>query len=90
MQTIYGSLGAGLMLVLACAASAQSSDTKYCNDLGATYYRYTEGAQPGRGYRQLTAEISAAIGKCQSDPSSAIPVLEKALNGAKVELPKRS
>jgi hypothetical protein len=90
MKTVYASLGAGLTLALSFATSAQSGDTKYCNDLGAAYQRYTEGGQAGRGYRPLSADISAAMTKCQSDPSSAIPVLEKALHDAKVELPKRS
>ena len=81
-------LMAPLALMVPLPASAQSSDAQYCTELGHLYTKYvtsTEGKRP----RPPTPDISAAMTKCQSDPASSIPVLEKALTDAKVNLPNR-
>ncbi len=76
---------AGLALSAPLAAFAQSADAKYCNAL-IDKYRNTvaKTADPA-------AEVPVAISKCQSgDTAAGIPVLEKALRDAKVELPPRN
>ena len=88
METLRRCALAGLLLMAPLAASAQSSDAQYCTELGRLYGKYvtsTEGKRP----RPPTPDISVAMTKCQSDPASSIPVLEKALTDAKVNLPKR-
>jgi hypothetical protein len=80
---------AGLVLALPLAASAQSADSKYCSALSASYEKYAQD-NGGRSHNAAPANVGAAMGKCSSDPSSAIPVLEKALNEAKIPLPSRS
>jgi hypothetical protein len=80
-------IAATLAITLPVAALAQSSDANYCNALSDTYKRYV-----GTGdikHRGLISDSSVdnAIAHCQSDAANSIPVLEKALKGAKVDLP---
>lgn len=66
------------------AASAQMSDTEYCNKLSATYRSVVmSNSTPD-------ATVPEAMSKCASDPKSAIPVLEKALKDNKATLPSRT
>jgi len=83
--------GAALTLALTpVVAVAQSSDATYCSALSNKYNTYvlTRGS---RGAKQTPpADIANAMSKCQSsDVTSAIPVLEKALEDAKIDLPSR-
>lgn len=70
-------------------ASAQQGDAAYCASLGQTYNRYVgEGSGKMRG-QQRNASIDAAVTQCPTNSAAAIPVLEKALKDAKVDLPPR-
>lgn len=88
METMRRCAVAGLLLMMPLAASAQSSDAQYCTELGQLYGKYVTSTEDRRP-RPPTPDISAAMTKCQSDPASSIPVLEKALTDAKINLPKR-
>jgi len=69
-------------LSLPLAVSAQSADAQYCKALSDIWRAYNGGADPA-------ASVATAITHCHSDPSSSIPVLEKALTDDKIKLPKR-
>lgn len=72
------------------AVFAQSADTKYCDALTASYDKYVESSG-GRGGKQAPmATVETAKSKCQSDPASAIPVLEGVLKDNKLSLPSRN
>src|SRR5262245_15705952 len=94
MDTLRRGAIAGLLLMAPMelmaprAASAQSSDAQYCTELGRLYSKYVTSSEDRRP-RPPTPDISVAMAKCQSNPTSSIPVLEKALTDAKISLPKR-
>lgn len=89
MKATYLLVGVALALAPVVAA-AQSNDAKYCSALTDKYNTYvlTKGS---RGAKQSPpANIAAAMTKCSTaDVGSAIPVLEKALQDAKIDLPAR-
>lgn len=89
MKTIkFPYLFASLTIMLPVVAFAQSSDSKYCVALSHQYDKYV--ADPNAKMPISTpADIGAAKSKCDSDPTSAIPVLEKALTDKKITLPSR-
>ncbi len=57
-------------------------DVEYCQALAATYRRYRPG--------NIDEVATRAMGMCQADPASAIPVLEDHLDTMKVPLPSRA
>jgi hypothetical protein len=71
-------------------APAQSLDVKYCAALSDSYNQYVLSSEGGRNNRSAPANIAAAMAKCSSDPTSAIPILEKVLTDQKVPLPSRN
>ena len=78
MKTQIAPLIAGLSLAVALPVFAQSADAKYCADLKDKFEQYvSDGNEKGSVATSLDVEI--AKGKCSSDPASAIPVFEKAL-----------
>jgi hypothetical protein len=83
MKVFNGCVIVGLSLVLPWAASAQSDDAKYCASLTNAYKQYVGPNEAGRKGAMPDASIKTAMDKCD------IPVLEKALKDAKVDLPKR-
>jgi hypothetical protein len=90
MRTSKLCVVAGVLVTLPLAASAQSADTKYCQALGAKYENYVHSmTDQQRGAQPPTANVGNAVSKCGSAPGDAIPVLEKALKDAKVDLPPR-
>jgi hypothetical protein len=89
MKINFVCLLAGVSLVMPVVAFAQSNDAKYCSALSAQYETYAQD-NGGKSHNAPPASVGAAMSKCSSDPASAIPVLEGALNQAKVALPPRS
>jgi len=57
-------------------------DVEYCQALSATYRRYRSG--------NIDEVAVRAMSMCQTDPASAIPVLEDHLDTMKVQLPSRA
>lgn len=82
--------GMAVALSPALSAFAQSNDTAYCSKLSDTYKRYVGTESQHRGRAPTAASVETAISHCQSDPATSIPVIEKALKDAKVDLPTRS
>ncbi len=79
-----------LVLSLPFAASAQSSDAKYCSDLSDKYEQYLNMSSK-RGAQPQSLEAQAAVGRCKpGEMASTIPALEKALRNAKFDLPPRT
>lgn len=76
--------------LLPVAAWAQQGDAAYCAALGQKYDRYVgdNAVVKDRGL-QRNATVDVAIIKCKTDSASSIPVIEKALKDAKVDLPPR-
>jgi hypothetical protein len=72
-----------LALALPLAAATQSADAMYCQAL-ADVYRKTDPK-----IEIADVEVATSIAKCQAGDTSGIPVIEKALKDAKVELPSR-
>ena len=70
-------------IALPSAAFAEMSDSEYCDKLSATYRSIVaSNATPD-------AAIPEAMSKCSSRPTTAIPILEKALKDNKATLPSR-
>jgi hypothetical protein len=78
-----------LALMLPTTTFAQSADTQYCAALSAKYDRYVNSPDRGRNSVPDSPAIGGAKAKCASDPAAAIPVLERALKDAKLDLPPR-
>ena len=74
---------------LPLAASAQSSDAEYCKALVAKYETYVvriNGRSPSPG----TVDGSVAAEQCKAGNPAGIPVLERKLKDARVDLPART
>jgi hypothetical protein len=78
-----------LVFALPAVASAQADDTSYCTALSTKYQRYVSSND--RHHRQPTPPngVSVAMSKCQVDGAGSIPILERALLAAKLDLPPR-
>jgi hypothetical protein len=74
---------------LPLTASAQSSDAEYCKALVAKYETYVvriNGRSPSPG----TVDGSVAAEQCKAGNPAGIPVLERKLKDARVDLPART
>jgi hypothetical protein len=87
MQVLKAALVASVLLTPTVVA-AQSADSRYCAALSEKYEAYLETAGD-KGGRATPVDVVVAMDKCKSDPASAIPVLEKQLKAAKLNLPPR-
>ena len=84
MKSVLVLAGAAAALVMPLAASAQSAgDKAYCQSLAGVWRAYNGGMDPA-------ADVAVAITHCNSNPASAIPVIEKALTDDKIKLPSRT
>ena len=86
---------AAFVVALPLAAHGQRSrsaaDTAYCAELSRLYARYVGNSEFDPSYgRKPEVAGRVAIYQCNTgDTASAIPVLERKLNDAKVTLPPR-
>jgi hypothetical protein len=78
-----------LAVVLPAAAWAQqSTDAAYCSALAQKYQRYVAQSTTAPRAQNPDARMNNAVAQCSSGKvAEAIPVLEKALRDAKVDLP---
>jgi hypothetical protein len=76
------------MLAVPGVASAKSNDSKYCEALAEKYDTYID-TSGNMGGRPTPVAVQKAEDSCQTDPASAIPVLEKTLKDARFTLPPR-
>lgn len=63
--------------------AAFADDASYCNALSSAYRDYARSGQ-------IDTNAAAAMSQCNSNPASAIPVLEKILKDNRVALPTRT
>jgi hypothetical protein len=77
-----------VILLLPVLTAAQGNDSAYCAALAAKFDSYLDTAGD-KGGRATPPDVIVAQGKCKSDPASAISVLEKALEAARLSLPSR-
>jgi hypothetical protein len=77
------------VLAFAQTADTKASDAKYCAALTDKYMTYVAGAGSSKREDQnIGARL--AVDKCKAGDTSGIPVLEKALKDAKLDLPPRT
>ena len=76
-----------LVLALPVAASAQTGDTGYCRALADKYQRYVVGNSGSGKFASPNVSAEQAVSTCGSNPAGSIPVLEKVLTDARVDLP---
>lgn len=75
------------MSAVSTAASARMDDAAYCQALIKKYYSY---APAHRSEMAGGVEVNVAIEQCRTgNPAGGIPVLEKKLRDAKLDLPPR-
>jgi hypothetical protein len=74
---------------MSLSAWAQQGDAAYCAALGQKYERYVGDNAASHRSQQRDSKIDAAITQCGTNSAAAIPVIEKALKDAKVDLPPR-
>ncbi|MBV8189981.1 MAG: hypothetical protein JO339_22245 [Alphaproteobacteria bacterium] len=91
MNSFLKGLVAVAAVSLPGAAFAQSGDVAYCNALSQTYQKYVATAETGHNPQLPSVDVENAIAECQAGKTAAaIPVLEKKLRDAKVDLPART
>jgi hypothetical protein len=75
--------------LLPFGASAQTSDADYCKALTQKYETYVSNMSVGRSAGSGTIDASVAISQCRDGNTAGIPVLEKKLRDARIDLPPR-
>ena len=75
--------------LLPVSAVAQQADGAYCAALGAQYQRYVGDNAVQHRSQQRNATVDVAITQCSTNSATSIPVIEKALRDARVDLPPR-
>lgn len=90
MSRILAASAIVLMLIPAAAAVAQSDDAAYCNALAQRYRTYVRGSISNKSFLTPTADVQSAMDHCSDKPGASIPLLERKLQDAKVDLPSRS
>lgn len=89
MKSIYWLVPA-VAALLPVGASAQTSDADYCKALTQKYEVYVSNMSVGRSPSPGTIDGNVAIADCKAgNTASGIPVLERKLRDAKVDLPSR-
>ena len=78
-----------LGLALSLGATARADDATYCKALVREYQRYVVKIDSGHTVQRGSTDASVALAQCQSGNPAGIPVLERELRNAKVELPSR-
>jgi hypothetical protein len=80
---------ASAAVLLPATAFAQVSDGDYCNALIQRYQTYLPN--PATSRTPPSPEVENAISQCKAGNTAAgIPVLERKLRDARVDLPKRN
>jgi hypothetical protein len=89
MRSIHWLLPAATIL-MPLAAPAQMSDAAYCKALTQRYEVYISNMSIGRSPGTGTVDGNVAIEQCKAGNTAAgIPVLEKKLRDARIDLPLR-
>ncbi len=78
-----------LALLLSFSAPAMADDASYCRALAQAYERYVVKLDSGHTVQSGSTAGSVALSQCRNGNSAGIPVLERELRNAKIELPAR-
>jgi hypothetical protein len=79
-----------VVVVLPLTASAQISDATYCRRLTARYEAFVENMN-GHSNQPGSLDGQVAMAQCKAgDTGNGIPVLERKLQDAKINLPSRN
>ena len=92
MTKLAGTIAVAMALALPAMASAQTkmTDVEYCKALGDKYRTYVANPQSGRSPMPDPAEVQNAIDQCaKGNTAAGIPVLERRLKNARIDLPPR-
>ena len=92
MNELAARIALALAVVLPATALAQSrmSDAEYCKALGDLYQKHVANPQSGQSPMPDPATIQNAIEQCRAGNTAAgIPVLERRLRSARIDLPPR-
>jgi hypothetical protein len=76
-------------LFLLCGAPARADDVAYCRALAQTYERYVVKIDSGHTVQRGSTDASLALAQCRNGDTAGIPVLERELRNARVDLPAR-
>ena len=91
MRTLTKYLACMAVVLPAAAWAQQSTDATYCSALTQKYQRYVGQNDAKHRAQNPDATMNSAIAECNTgNAAHAIPVLEKALQDAKVDLPPRT
>ena len=71
-------------------APARADDVGYCRALAQSYERYVVKLDSGHTVQSGSTAGSVALEQCRNGNPAGIPVLERELRNAKVDLPARS
>jgi len=82
-------LMSGLAVSFAVPALAQSNDAAYCKALTNKYETYIDQGNDKHGNTTKSVEAGVAMDRCRTGDMSGIPVLERELKNAKIDLPSR-
>lgn len=89
MQSINWLVPAAAIL-MPFGASAQTSDAAYCAAMSQKYQTYIYNMSTGRSPGAGTVDGSVAVEQCKAGNTAAgIPVLERKLRDARIDLPPR-
>jgi hypothetical protein len=77
-------------LLLPATVVAGMSDVDYCRALVRQYHTYVADMSSSHRSQTVPIETENAIDQCNAGNAAGIPVLERNLRDAKVDLPKRS
>ena len=78
-----------LALLISLNAPARADDVAYCRALAQTYERYVVKVDSGHTVQRGSTGASVALEQCRNGNTAGIPVLERELRNARVELPAR-
>jgi hypothetical protein len=83
-------LAPAVAVLMPLGAWAQTSDANYCKALTDKYHAYIANMLSGHTPSQGSIDGSVAVEQCKAgNTASAIPVLEKKLRDARIDLPPR-
>jgi hypothetical protein len=88
-MTLFRSTVPLLGLLLLVDAPARADDVAYCKALAQQYQRYVVKIDNGNTVQRGSTDASLALEQCRIGNTAGIPVLERELRNARVDLPAR-
>ena len=79
-----------LGVAVSFSVTARADDVGYCKALAQAYERYVVKLDSGHTVQRGSTAASLALEQCRNGNTAGIPVLERELRNARIELPARS